>query len=236
VSSYQPLHVVGVSSVTVLIRDRHEVIDAGAAKGKQAQSADRGLSTAGEFGPILVTWLVDSIKGQVTWGHWEQGATGARAVFRYSVPLQASHYTVTFPGAGKRIQYVSAYHGEIAVNPADGTILRLTMIADMQPDALVRRSDIAVEYSSVEIGGVNYNCPVKSVAVSLVRYLPPDAVNRTSSDLASLKQVLLHVNDVVFTQYHLFRAETRVLSSDGQNPGANPPPSSAVPAAAPHQP
>jgi len=236
VSSYQPLHVVGVSSVTVLIRDRHEVVDAGAAKGKQAQTADRGLSTAGEFGPILVTWLVDSIKGQVTWGHWEQGPTGPRVVFRYSVPLKASHYTVIVPGEGKNSQYASAYHGEIAVNPADGTILRLTMIADIEPDAVVRRSDIAVEYSPVQIGGVTYNCPVKSVAVSLVRLLPSGPVHGAGSGLASLNQVLLHVNDVAFTQYHLFRAETRVLSADSPDPGASPPPASATPAPAPSNP
>ena len=235
-SAYQPLHVVGHSSVTVFVRDHREFVDPGAAKGKQPQTPDHGLSTAGEFGPILVTWLVDSMKGQVAWSHWEQDAAGARAVFRYSVPLKASHYTVIFPGGGKNTQYVSAYHGEIAVNPADGTILRLTMVADMQPDALVRRSDIVVEYGPVQIGGVTYNCPVKSVAVSLVRYLPSVAVNWSSSDLASLKQVLLQVNDVVFTQYHLFRAETRVLPVDSQNSEANPPPASATPAPAPSNP
>jgi len=228
VGDYQPLHVVGSSRVTVLYRDRHEFTDAEGGKGKSSEVRGKGLSTAGEFGPILVTWLVDSMKGQVTWGHWEQGATGVQAVFRYSVPRPASHYTVVFPGVINKTQYVPGYHGEIAVNPKDGTVLRLTMVADMQPGDLVALSNIAVEYGPVEVGGMSYICPVKSVAVSLTRYVPPGTFSASSGEPAAPGPMQTQVNDVIFTQYHLFRSEARVLTGDDPEPGGTPPPSSTV--------
>lgn len=239
---YEPLHFVGASSVTVLYRDRHEFVDVSTAKVKNSEAQGSGLSTAGEFGPILITWLVDSMKGQVTWSHWEKGTTGVQAVFRYAVPQPASHYTVVFPGVTNTtqyvppIQYVPPYHGEIGVDPADGTILRLTMVADMPQGALLSRSDIAVEYGPVEIGGSTYICPVKSVALSLTRYLSPDALNASSAGLVPNGPMQTEVNDVVFTDYHLFRSEARVLTGDGQEPGGDLSPTSGAPSAAPSTP
>jgi hypothetical protein len=96
-NDYEPLHEVGRSSVTVLYRDGHELVDAGTAKSHPFGSVEHELSTTGVFGPILAMVLSDSAKGGVTWSHWEQSSTGLQAVFRYTVPKEASHYTVTFP-------------------------------------------------------------------------------------------------------------------------------------------
>ena len=63
---YQPLHLVGRSSANVLYRDGQEVVDTGAAKGKKSRSATQGLTTSGEFGPILATVLVDAAQGKLS--------------------------------------------------------------------------------------------------------------------------------------------------------------------------
>lgn len=153
--------------------------------------ADRRLSTSGEFGPILSVVLGDSRQGQLSWAYWEQGRSGRRlAVFRYSVPKEKSHYAVYYAGSSEA--EFPAYHGEIAIEPEDGSIYRISMQSEdpSRPGAV---SGIAVEYGPTEIGGKTYICPQKSVAISHAPGLP------------------LFINDVSFTEYHLFRGETRIL-------------------------
>ncbi len=83
------LHSDGASSVTVTYRDGQEVKDAQAEKNRKEGHTLNGLTTTGEFGPVLVVVIGDSMQGQVTWARWEQGASDPVAVFRYSVPQRA---------------------------------------------------------------------------------------------------------------------------------------------------
>jgi hypothetical protein len=217
-STYEPLHEVGRSSATILYRDGSEVVRAEIAKSdkkNQSKFAEHELSTRGVFGPILSTVLADSAKGAVAWSHWEQGSKGLQAVFSYKVPQQASHYTVVFPGAEKA-RHVPAYHGEIAVNPVDGSIIRLTMVADLKSSDPVIKADLMVEYGPVELGGKTYICPVKSVALSLDHVIYRTAI---SAAAAALGAPQLRVNDVLFRQYHLFRGDVRIVSGAGEGPG-----------------
>jgi hypothetical protein len=226
-NDYEPLHEVGRSSVTVLYRDGHETVEAEIAKSDPFGPVEHELSTMGVFGPVLATVLSDSAKGGVTWSHWEQSSTGLQAVFHYTVPKEASHYTVSFPapripkfapgyngdtvagpaeGGVEKTPHVPAYHGEIAVNPANGSIRRLTLVAELKPSDPVIKGNLMVEYGPVEIGGKTYTCPVKSVALSLQHVIYLTAVSA-----ANLGPPQMRVNDVLFKQYHLFRAEVRML-------------------------
>lgn len=247
----QPLHFVGLSRETVLYRNGSEIVDAGAGKNNRDDPLGFGLSTSGAFGPILATVLADSSQGKLVWSHWEHAQEGMRAVYRFEVPEQASHYTVTSPGAESASQLVPAYHGEMGIDPADGTVLRLTMVAELKPTDPVAEAGIMVEYGSVEIGGKTYMCPVKSVARSLVRTVrrepPPKPAGpavvldsgstmgpreiQLKDEDASQGALQLRVNDVLFKDYHLFRAEVRVLNGDDAKPEPNPP--SPVPSAEP---
>jgi hypothetical protein len=217
-TEYQPLHVVGRSSVAVTYRDGREVVDAETQKGHKPDTHSDWLTTIGEFGPILAIVVGDAIHSTVTWGHWEQGATGPQAVLRYAVPQEKSHYKVVsscLEGIG---QQFPAYHGEIAVNPADGNILRLTIVADMNPTCRIAMANIVVEYGAVAIGGQPYICPVKSVSVSEMPAF--DASNYAPAVPLPLKTRL---NDVLFMDYHLFRAEFRILTGNsGEQPETNP--------------
>jgi hypothetical protein len=216
-AQYVPIRQVGNSTVTVLYRDGHELIDTGP-DGKKLKLPARELSTQGEFGPILATVLADASRGEVTWGHWEQGESGPVAVVRYKVGQPASHYTVSFAGIDRDLQIVPGYHGEIAVNPDDGAIVRLTMVADLKPSDPGSEANMLVEYGRVEIGGKPYMCPVKSVAISVVHMLHREATFQGSTKV-SYGPMQMRVNDVQFTNYHLFRAEVRILSGDDSTDG-----------------
>ena len=207
----QPLRVREKSTIPVTYRDGLEVADAQAGNDKKTASRGIGLTTWGEFGPILSVIFGDVIHGKLYWGHWEQGAAGPIAIFRYAVPQEMSHYTVLYR-AGDKPQ-TPAYHGEIAVDPANGTILRVTLISELgAPEAL--ESSILVEYGSVTIGDANYTCPVRGVALSkvpgsTVELAKQNEINAATTRVTIPRQTL--VNDVSFTEYHVFRADVRVL-------------------------
>jgi hypothetical protein len=208
----------------VTYRNGQEVVEKADAKSKNQLEA-QGLVTHGVFGPILGTVLKDALTGNIRWGRWETGTNGAVAVILYAVPLEKSHYSVwsicsvftcisktgNDVRIGADVDEPVAYHGEIAFDPVSGTILRLAMVAEMPPVDYVVRSDIVVEYGSVEIGGKSYICPVRSISL-LVEY--------ASANHNGLPQRLL--NDVVYRQYHRFGSEMRILTSDSIEPAGNP--------------
>ncbi len=171
--SGNPLREAGKSRVTVLYRNGREFVDAGADKDKKARTPDKGLTTWGEFGPILGTVVVDAARSHLTWSHWELGANGPEGVFNYIVPKDKSHYDVRFccvaENSGFDISVVTervGYHGQITVDPESGTILRLTALADIGSENPIGRADIAVEYGPVEIAGKTYFCPSRGIAIA----------------------------------------------------------------------
>lgn len=84
-TSKKPMHPSAKSSVVILYRDGQEQV-----RSRRPYRAV-GLTTSGEFGPILDTALLDSVHGNLKWSHWQQGAAGPEAVFRYSIDSQKSH-------------------------------------------------------------------------------------------------------------------------------------------------
>jgi hypothetical protein len=213
IPSGQPWHPTSNYSATVLYRNGKEVVDE-PAKAEKLKEEDKGLVTRGVFGPILSTVMGDAARIGMTWSHWEEGAAGPMAVYRYAVRQADSHYQVAYLGLSSNdgddtAHPYSGYQGEIAIDPATGTILRMTLQGEPEPGQSILRGDIMVEYGPVEIGGRIYTCPVRSVSISelwaeLVRM---DFTYGTRS-FRAYKSML---NDVVFKDYHLFRAEMRLL-------------------------
>jgi hypothetical protein len=182
----KPLHWVSTESSIVSYRDGQEILSA-----SEFPTIIAGMTTSGEFGPILNAVLLDSAQGDLTWSHWEQGAAAPEAVFHYAVIAGKSHYSVNghFPG----------YHGEITIDPSNGTILRLVLRADPNPSLPLLKADFVIEYGPVQLGGKTYICPLKGVALS------------ADSKLWSL-------NDIAFEQYHLYRASAQILTGSTQGP------------------
>jgi len=223
----KPLHPIGRYSAAVLYRKGREEVHADA-----AQSRAQGLTTSGEFGPILSTSLLDAAQGHLVWSHWEQGAAGPEAVFRFAVPAEKSHYEVTYcciiKGNGDRVYYrqLSAYDGEITIDPSNGTILRLSLKATglKKTDPIVK-ANILVQYGPVELGGRTYICPLKGIALSLASEVQP-LLGGQVEDFPPLQTSL---NDVVFEQYHLYRADSHVLPGYTEEQWQKPPGDSKAP-------
>lgn len=233
---YQPLHPVGRLSATIQYRDGKEVVEPEVASAKNQDLPMRGLTTSGVFGAILGTVLVDAARGKLAWSHWEQGTVGPVAVFRFAIPREKSHYQVEFccvPGGSGNgvVREFSGYHGEMAVDPVNGAMFHLTVEADLKPNDPLLRSDILVEYGPVEIGGKTYICPVKSVSITVGPSAFADAselqryrgelLGKGAEDARDHLQTLL--NESTFGQYHLFRAETRILSGENAETNATAP-------------
>jgi hypothetical protein len=224
--SYQPLHFVAKSIASVTYRDRKEVVDASVVKSAKKDPQIGGLTTSGEFGPILSTVLSDALKGKITWARWEQGAAGKVAVFRYEVPDEKSNYRVQFccvvngfnsdntPDL-QVFDVKTSYHGEIAFDPADGTILRMTLQAELPPHGLVSNAGMVVEYAPVEIGGKRYICPSRSISVLAAHTAQPHGMYSKTNFQGPSKTFM---NDVVFTEYRRFGSEVRIVAVDSQTP------------------
>jgi VWFA-related protein len=218
-----PLHVVTSASATVLYRNDNEVLDSGESKPEKSKTEDSYLTANGTFGLILGTVIVDAVTapGKLIWNRWEQGASGPLAVFRYAVPVEKSHYQVEYccrldgDGTGN-FQEVTGYHGEIAIDPASGAILRLVLESDLKQFVPVDRSETMVEYGPVEIGGKTYICPVRSVSVSRERTVVPST--EWDESFKTFGPYMTMLNDVAFKDYHMFRSESHVLSGFDPSP------------------
>ncbi|MBS1803414.1 MAG: VWA domain-containing protein [Acidobacteria bacterium] len=220
------LRAIRISRTAVLYRDGEEVLEPGLFKvdAHPSESAGKGneagLKTWGTFGPILGLVLVDAAQNKLEFARWEHTSSDMTAVFQYAVPKARSHYEVryccvasSFGLERKPFSEMSAYRGEIAVDPSTGVIQRLSIEAALDGGDPISRAALVVEYGPVEIGGVSYMCPTRSVSISLAQTVRKmqDTTGRSWTVMGP-QQLLL--NDVSFSQYHLFRSDSRVLSAD----------------------
>jgi len=198
----------GAWSQKVTYQDGQEVENDPTANGDTSDAPPAGLATRGEFGPILSVVTQDVVlSNHVSWGGWEKGVSGPLAVFNYGVTWSHSHYAVGTMTEGP-LEY-PAYHGLIVAEPETGAILRITVVADRQPTVAYPafESSILVEYGPMTIGGNRYICPVKAVAMT-----KEESVEEDTKQKPGTSTLMTFVNDVSFTQYHLFRAESRILT------------------------
>jgi len=247
-------HFVDRVGATVTYRNGREVVEppAGKKPGSSVTSST-GLINWGVFGPLLGLVMTDVMKGKIGWGHWEQGPTGPMAVFRYAVAEDRSTYTIRYccfraeTGEMRQFEAAPAYHGELAIDPATGAIYRLVLKTDLQPELPMEKIDVVVDYGPVEIGGKTYVCPVESTSISRAeaqifhgnwfyvdRKGKPDTAGLKKKHTETVSQpIVTAINDVVFENYHQFRAEMRILPEESAEPDSNAPAPVAPPPAKP---
>ena len=104
---------------------------------------------------------------------------------------------------------------------ATGAILRISVMSELPPPYQAMRTAILVEYAPVTIGEQSYICPVRSMAFFKIP-VPHAAAAQEGSAIS----VQTQLNDVAFTQYHLFRSKARIVtdaSGNGDAPAGSPP-------------
>jgi VWFA-related protein len=189
-----------------------------------------GLSSWGEFGPILKVVLGDSIKGKLSWARWEQENGKPAAVLQFAVDRSISHYGMIYccevltENTNAGIMLVKhpvnlrqiGYHGYLEVDPETGTILRITIEADPKPEDFVQRASMMVEFGPVKIGDSLYVCPTRSVSISVSR-----TEFESHGQVESTNRLLL--NDVEFTDYRRFGSESRLITEIPANSGRSAP-------------
>jgi hypothetical protein len=176
----------------------------------------QGLTSTGEFGPLLQIVLTDSANGKLAWSHWERMRDGIAAVFRYVVPEQGSHFTVNFccvpsvassPAGDRKPREVSSrqfhgnpgYHGFLYLDSETGAVLRMTIAADFDAPGPAAQVGEWVEYGIVKIGDHDYRCPVSTTAFI---HLPPWRIDDAG---------FMNLNEVTFTNYHRFGSTAHIL-------------------------
>ena len=223
------LHLVDITKAEVNVRNEQENIASGTLP---AAHKPNGLMTWGEFGLALQMVLEDSAEGTTTWSHWEQFPGGRVAVFNYSVPKSASHYEIAVPTErvthiqgsdrwlsatvratggttlndnGDKIRMTHetpGYRGSLWIDPATGTILRITLVAEVQGNSNLDRAATLVDYGSVQISGKPFVCPIRSLALSDAPADPATTINGGTTEW---------LNENLFTDYHLFATTSRIL-------------------------
>lgn len=210
------LHEAETARTTVLMRNGRETVTEKPAKGKDLKPRERTLDTIGTFGPILGIALLGIAKspGSISFSRWENTAHGLAAVFAYNFSPSVARFEVGFCCLARDDQAVpfderAAPRGEIAVDPATGAILRITVQANLAPRLPLEQSGIMVEYGPVTLGGSTYVCPARSVSISRQRTL------RILREWGETFKVYGHfetiLNDMAFEKYHLFHSESRIL-------------------------
>ncbi len=222
-------------------------------------SGELGLRSWGEFGPALTIVLADLASHKITFSHWEQTAAGVAAVFHYEVPREASHYAVTYSyfdvQARGRTQFgysgrqrspqqmanipktaeaeifheTPAYHGALAIDPATGAVLRITIEASLGSGDPLLRAATLIEYGPMTIGERKFICPIRSLAISE----EPGALSGCGSGgSATLNGVgdlspwqnhslrcdnapVLLINETRFTGYHRLGSTSRIITDSG---------------------
>ena len=173
-STHGPLRKIDQESATVLFRDGKELVQT---KGRTPATQAAHLNVEGVFGSALTMVLDDAVGGSLNWSRWEQGTAGLVAVFHFVVPESKSHYVVGYKNPllwyeGGIAQRLTGYHGELAIDPATGAVLRQTVQADLTAGLPIVRSDTLVEYGPVVIAGKSYICPVRNISIERGGELP----------------------------------------------------------------
>jgi hypothetical protein len=236
------------SADPVHFREGREVVEA-RPKFTYGKAQASGLDTWGTFGPILEIVMADALKAKIGWGHWEKGPVGRLAVFRYAVPEADSHFNVRFccylaeDGLPSSYATTPGYHGELAIDPETGAVLRLVLKADVRQDGAtpvekekspLLRSDVLVEYGAVDIAGKQYIVPQRAVSVMTSWTLGGQGplkkpMSRAEGKKAALKALELMefsrvnaINEAVFRNYHVFETEVKLVA-DPADAGAETP-------------
>lgn len=230
--SDQSLRAAVTVKATLRYRKNREEQDTEKRKGSSAGKL-RDLNLIGVFGPMLNSVLTDATGegNSLTWSRWEKSAPGKVAVFRYDVRGKSPFYGVMDCCLKGRVMFRATppYHGQIAIDPETGAVLRLTMESEpgwivepnLHPVQPVLSTSTMIEYASVQIGTGTYIVPQRSVL--MVRSRPVLNMNFWGEPFEIYSSYESIVDDFSYSGYHKFGSMLRILPGFEEVPPATPP-------------
>lgn len=194
-----------------------------------------GSNFSGEFGELLGRVASAVTHGTVAWSHWEQSPSGPLAVFSWRTDLIYQYPDFCPAQSNNQPLHIHA-RGEIALNPADGSALRVAEMWRYQAAVapawplFTQETDTAIDYGPQALGGKIYLCPQRSVSVVAYPWIGalPD-IERLERRFGlapglAADPLVEAVDDITFTGYHVFHATVRILPAGHAGPPASAPP------------
>ena len=248
------LHLDGSSQMPIAYHDGRETDDPSLAEDKLASprkvepnataqvrsTSVAGLTSWGEFGPILGLVLVDAAKGKLGWGHWEQIDGKPSAVFHFEVDRTISHYNVRYCCVKSQEVVDSSYakggngRGGGQQDPSKGMLksgssefhqitgYRGNLTVDPDTGTVLR---IAIEADlktsdpiqraamMVEYGVVKIGENIYTCPTRSISESLSHELYQPSPTSPFVDMAELQVNDVSFVEYHRFGSESTVISA-----------------------
>jgi VWFA-related protein len=170
-----------------------------------------------------------------------------RTQFGYSGRDRTAQQVANIPRTELATPYAETpgYQGTIAIDPASGAVLRITIQARLSDGDPLLRAETMVEYGPVTIGDRVFICPLRSIALSMEQTRmggQATTANSAEEDTAWQRSLnsganapILSMNETRFVDYHRLGSTVRILAdaaAAGTNPAAadsaasaiNPPP------------
>jgi hypothetical protein len=237
---HSPMVAVGSFTQQIAYRDGHEVPAEGKDAKQKPSAAPSGLSSRGEFGPVLSIVLLDALKGKLSWSHWEQTESGVAAVFHYQVPQSASHLAVDYCCLSSGYDHMSgttfteARMGHPAFFSSTGQFAAGTQVNDSYHGTPGYHGSIFIDPATgavlriTEDAELNTSEPVTRNAVSIdygtveiggkkficpVRSVALSLARAYLKDQAGIRNIL-HINRTEFTDYHRFGSSLQIVASE----------------------
>jgi hypothetical protein len=190
----------------------------------------------GQFGELFARVAYEMAHGKMTWIRWERDSSQELAVYKYEATLT---YTAPnrCPDEAPALPTLSTVSGEVAVDPDDGKVRRLTearLTSVNFPSGPETYSDFAeIEYGPMRINGVVFFCPISS-SIEEIGPLPHDIETGPKGldrgHVSYGKAVPELINDNIDSQYRFFKSEAhivdgppRIIVSDPQTVPPNKP-------------
>ena len=112
------------------------------------------------------------------------------------------------------------YHGTLSIDPATGTVVRITIETELSNGDPLSRAATAIEYGRIQIGDASYYCPIRSLALSTeggdLASLSQNGGGWKSPTVGSTKPVVL-INETRFVDYHRLGSTVRILTDAASN-------------------
>ncbi len=204
----------------------------------EEKGPSNGMSSWGEFGPVLGIVLVDAANGKLSWARWEQDSGKPVAVFQFSVDRAVSHYNVRYccVSSFEVVNGHYAFSGSRSTRDSDvGGIVQSTpstpvsAISGYHGHLTIDPETGVVLRITIE-ADLQADDPVQRAAM-MVEYAPVKIGDATftcpvrsvalstaqqayqATPIAPVRTVLKrYLNDVEFTGYHRFGSESTLIT------------------------